>query len=69
MIRYPEFEKRGWRIGSGPMESRCKVVPARRKGSGMKWDKRNVEPLLAIECLAQNGQWNQRWPNVCSLAA
>src|SRR5207244_699645 len=34
MIRYPEFIKNGWRIGSGPTESQCRVVPNRVKGPG-----------------------------------
>jgi hypothetical protein len=61
MIRYPEFEKKGWQIGSGPMESMCKTAPRRLKHSGMRWDHRNVEPMLAMECLAQSGQWNLHW--------
>jgi len=31
MIRYPEFLAHGWQIGSGPMESQCRVVPDRVK--------------------------------------
>ena len=61
MIRYPEFEKKGWQIGSGPMESMCKTAPRRLKHSGMRWDHRNVDPMLALECLAQSGQWNLHW--------
>lgn len=61
MIRYVEFEKKGWQIGSGPMESMCKTAPRRLKHSGMRWDYRNVDPMLAMECLAQSGQWNLHW--------
>jgi hypothetical protein len=61
MIRYVEFEKNGWQIGSGPMESMCKTAPRRLKHSGMRWGHRNIDPMLAIECLAQSGQWNLHW--------
>lgn len=61
MIRYPEFEKKGWHIGSGPMESMCKTVPRRLKHSGMRWDHRNIDPMLALECLAQSRQWDLHW--------
>lgn len=61
MIRYVEFEKKGWQIGSGPMESMCKTAPRRLKHSGMRWDHRNIDPMLAMECLAQSGQWNLHW--------
>ena len=34
MIRYPEFQAKGWQIGSGPTEATCKTLTARLKGSG-----------------------------------
>jgi hypothetical protein len=36
MINYPEFQKRGWQIGSGPAESRCKTSTSRLKGRGRR---------------------------------
>lgn len=63
LIRYPEFEQRGWQIGSGPIEAECKTVPRRLKEAGMRWDKRSLEPMLALECLEQSGQWHLHWPN------
>ena len=32
MINYPEFQAKGWQIGSGPTEARCKTTTSRLKG-------------------------------------
>ena len=61
MIRYPEFEAKGWQIGSGPTEATCKTLTARLKGSGMRWDSDNAEAIMALEALTQSGQWNAYW--------
>jgi hypothetical protein len=31
------WQRRGWQIGSGPVESTCKAAVASRKGGGMRW--------------------------------
>lgn len=36
MIQHPEFVARGWPIGSGPSESRCKTNASRLKGRGRR---------------------------------
>ena len=61
MIRYPEFQAKGWQIGSGPTEATCKTLTARLKGSGMRWDADNAEALMALEALSQSGQWDAYW--------
>lgn len=61
MIRYPEFEAKGWQIGSGPTEATCKTLTARLKGSGMRWDAANAEAVMGLEALAQSGQWDVYW--------
>jgi hypothetical protein len=61
MIRYPEFQAKGWQIGSGPTEATCKTLTARLKGSGMRWDSDNAEAIMALEALTQSGQWNAYW--------
>lgn len=66
MIRYPEFESRGWQIGSGPTEATCKTLTARLKGSGMRWDARNAEALMALEALTQSEQWKLYWASQLS---
>ncbi len=61
MIRYPEFISKGWQIGSGPMESQCRMLSDRARGSGMRWDADNVEAVMALEALEQGNQWPQYW--------
>jgi len=61
MIRYPEFLKHGWQIGSGPMESQCRVVPDRVKGPGKRWDRDNAEAIMALEAVDQSNQWSTLW--------
>jgi len=61
MIRYPEFLAQGWQIGSGPMESQCRVVPDRVKGPGKRWDADNAEAVMALEAVHQSRQWPALW--------
>src|SRR5829696_3761661 len=61
MIRYPEFQAKGWQIGSGPTEATCKTLTARLKGSGMRWDSDNAEAVMALEALTQSDQWDKYW--------
>ncbi|NOX57132.1 MAG: hypothetical protein GXP27_22405 [Planctomycetes bacterium] len=61
MINYPEFRSRGWQIGSGPTESRCKTTTSRLKGRGRRWDIRNAEAVAALTCLMDNDPWQRYW--------
>jgi hypothetical protein len=61
MIQYPQFLARGWQIGSGPMESQCRVVPARVKGPGKRWDADHAEAVMALEALDQSNLWPAYW--------
>jgi len=63
MVRYPEFRRRGWQIGSGPTESQCKLCTKRLKGYGRRWDRPNATAVAALDTLDRNGQWHQVWPN------
>ena len=62
-LRYPTFRKRGIDIGSGPVESACRHVIARRlKGSGMRWRTDNAEAMLRLRALsASAGAWKTLW--------
>ncbi|REJ71487.1 MAG: hypothetical protein DWQ29_23495 [Planctomycetota bacterium] len=61
MIAYPEFLERGWQIGSGPTESRCKTTTQRLKGRGRRWDRRNAEAVAALTTLKDSRQWQAYW--------
>ena len=66
MINYAQFEKNGWHIGSGPIESMCKATTRRIKGPGMRWDRDNAEAMMALEALHQSNQWDSYWQKVMS---
>jgi hypothetical protein len=61
MIRYPEFRRRGWQIGSGPTESECKTTTHRVKGHGRRWDSDNAEAMMALACLNDSRMWRTYW--------
>jgi hypothetical protein len=64
-IAYASFQRQGYPIGSGMIESGNKlVVEARLKGSGMHWERRNVTPMLALRGIACSGTWEQAWPRI-----
>jgi hypothetical protein len=61
MINYPEFIEKGWQIGSGPTEARCKTSTSRLKRSGQRWDRRSAEQVAALGNLHDSGQWDAYW--------
>jgi hypothetical protein len=61
MINYPEFIQRGWQIGSGPTESRCKTSTSRLKGRGRRWEMSNAEAVAALTTLRDSSQWDLFW--------
>ena len=66
MIRYPEFRRRGWQIGSGPTESECKTTTQRVKGRGRRWNSTNAEAMRALACLDDSRMRQNYWktPNL-----
>jgi hypothetical protein len=68
MILYDECEKRGWDVGTGPMESMCGVTTDRIKGRGRRWDHDHAEAMMALESLHQSNLWDKYWANaLCNL--
>jgi len=51
MIRYPEFRREQWRIGSGPTEAECKTTTQRVKGRGRRWDSAKAKAMMALAAL------------------
>lgn len=66
MMNYVEWERCGLHIGSGPVESMCKVTTQRIKGPGMRWDAGNAEAMMALEALHQSGLWDHYWAKALS---
>jgi hypothetical protein len=62
LMRYPQFRKQGWPIGSGSVESANKlVVQARLKGAGMRLRAQKRQPHAR---LPRNGVCNERWSEI-----
>ena len=61
-LQYPTFQKAGWPIGSGSVESANKlVVEARLKGAGMRGPRHNVNPMLVLRNAVCNRRWDETW--------
>ena len=61
---YPEYVRRGWQIGSGPVESACKTVVGQRlKGGGMRWGEDGADSVCHLRALfrGEKGQWEGFW--------
>lgn len=54
---YPAYRAKGMMIGSGPVESACKVVVGQRlKQSGMRWTRAGADNILALRTAILSGQ-------------
>jgi DNA-directed RNA polymerase subunit RPC12/RpoP len=59
-MRYDEYLRLGYGIGSGCVESAHKqVVHARMRQAGMRWSELGARRLLALRLLLLNNQWEQ----------
>lgn len=64
-MEYPTYQRDGWPIGSGAVESANKlVVEARLKGAGMHWAREHVNPLLALRNVVCSDRWEAAWPQI-----
>jgi hypothetical protein len=64
-IAYADFRQHGYPIGSGAVESANKlVVEARLKGSGMRWDRASVSPMVCLRDLLCSNRWATEWPAI-----
>jgi len=61
-MRYAYFRQLGLPIGSGTVESACKVVvQARLKQAGMRWSRNGAQAMLALRCALLSDRWEQTW--------
>lgn len=61
-MRYAYFRQLGLPIGSGTVESACKVVvQARLKQAGMRWSRTGAQAILALRCSLLSDRWQQTW--------
>jgi hypothetical protein len=64
LISYPEFAARGWHIGSGPTEARCRTSTSRLKRSGQRWNGPHAEAVASLTNLRDSDQWPLYWTNL-----
>jgi hypothetical protein len=61
---YPTYRAAGWQIGSGPVESACKVVVGGRlKGGGMRWGEDGADAVCHLRALFKSAGdgWEAFW--------
>lgn len=64
-MRYDEFRKKGWYIGSGSIESANKyIISQRLKQSGMLWSKCGADAIIWARCKYFEGDWDAFWDSV-----
>jgi hypothetical protein len=61
-MRYGTFRHAGYPIGSGTVESACKVVVQQRmKQAGMRWSRSGAQAMLALRCALLSHRWHDTW--------
>jgi hypothetical protein len=59
---YVSYRQAGYPVGSGSVESACKlVVQARMKQAGMRWSRDGAQAMLALRCVLLSAQWDELW--------
>lgn len=59
-IDYSLYEKNGWFVGSGAIESSNKtVVQSRLKQAGMRWSVDGANYVIALKCMVESKNWNK----------
>jgi len=62
LMDYPRYQREGWPLGSGMVESANKIVmQARLKGAGMHWAPEHVNPMLALRTAVCSDRWSEAW--------
>jgi len=62
-MNYGEMTKRGWPIGSGPVESSCRQDQCRFKRPGQSWTRPGFGNLSALDQARRNNHWDELWLN------
>ncbi len=61
-MRYADFRKRGFFVGSGVLEAGCRAVIGQRlKQSGMHWTVRGANSIIALRCCIMSNRWEDFW--------
>jgi hypothetical protein len=60
-LAYNTIHRRGWPIGSGPVESACRQRQCRFKRPGQSWTASGMRNLGALTEARHNGHWDELW--------
>ena len=61
-MRYAEFRKNDFFVGSGVVEAGCRTVIGQRlKQSGMRWSVRGANAIIALRCCILSGRFEDFW--------
>lgn len=61
-MRYKQFRAAGYPIGSGTVESACKLVMQERmKQAGMRWSRDGAQAMLALRSVLLSERWDELW--------
>lgn len=64
-MRYQQFREAGYPLGSGTVESACKVVMQERmKQAGMRWSREGAQAMLALRSVLLSECWDDVWANL-----
>ena len=59
-IDYSTYERNGWFVGSGAIESSNKIIVQQRlKQAGMRWSVEGANYLIALRCFQESGHWDE----------
>jgi hypothetical protein len=66
-MRYAEFKRKGFFIGSGVIEAGCKTLIGKRlKNSGMFWTVEGANAIIAARCCLYSGRFEDFWEDTGS---
>ena len=66
-MRYAEWKRAGYMIGSGVVEAACKTLVAQRlKLSGMRWGARGAQAILTMRGWDQSDRFDAAWALVAA---
>jgi hypothetical protein len=62
---YVGYRQAGYPVGSGSVESACKVVVQERmKQAGMRWSRKGAQAMLALRSVLLSDRWDEVWASL-----
>ena len=62
---YATYRQAGYPVGSGSVESACKVVVQERmKQAGMRWSRKGAQAMLALRSVLLSDRWDEVWASL-----